>query len=52
MLRLNSEVAYDATNIVIWALIAVCVMAGMWEVAFVLGGMKVLGTGRGASKQV
>ena len=52
LLRLNSEVAYDATNIVIWSLIAVCVMAGMWELAFVLGGMKVLGTGRGASKQI
>ena len=51
-LRLSSEVAYDATNVLLWSFIAVCVAAGMWEVAFILGGMKVLGTGRRASKQV
>lgn len=51
-LRLSSEVAYDATNVLLWSFIAVCVSAGMWEVAFILGGMKVMGTGRRASKQV
>lgn len=51
-LRLNTDVAYDATNVLLWGLIASCVAAGMWEIAFILGGMKVMGTGRRASKQV
>lgn len=50
-LRLSSELAYDATNVLIWVLIAACISAGMWEAAIILGGMKVLGTGRRASKQ-
>ena len=48
--RLNSEVAYDATNIVMWFLIAACVLAGAWEAALVLGGLKALGTGRRAAR--
>ena len=48
--RLNSEVAYDATNIVMWFLIAGCVLMGAWEAALVLGGLKALGTGRRASR--
>lgn len=51
-LRLETQVAYDATNVVVWGLIAICIMAGMWEVAFVLGGVKLLGNGRGASKSM
>ncbi len=48
--RLNSEVAYDATNILMWFLIVGCVLLGAWEAALILGGLKALGTGRRASK--
>lgn len=48
--RLNSEVAYDATNILMWFLIVGCVLMGAWEAGLVLGGLKALGTGRRASK--
>lgn len=51
-IRLSSEAAYDATNMFLWGLIAACMAAGMWEVAFILGGLKVLGSGRGASRGV
>lgn len=48
--RLNSEVAYDATNILMWFLIVGCVLMGAWEASLVLGGLKALGSGRRASK--
>lgn len=48
--RLNSEVAYDATNILMWFLIVTCVLMGAWEAGLVLGGLKALGTGRRAAK--
>jgi hypothetical protein len=48
--RLNSEVAYDATNILMWFLIVGCVLMGAWEAGLVLGGLKALGTGRRAAK--
>jgi hypothetical protein len=48
--RLNSEVAYDATNILMWFLIVACVVMGAWEAGLILGGLKALGTGRRAAK--
>jgi len=48
--RLNSEVAYDATNILMWFLIVGCVLMGAWEAGLVLGGLKALGTGRRSAK--
>ncbi len=48
--RLNSEVAYDATNILMWFLIVGCVLVGAWEAGIILGGLKALGTGRRAAK--
>lgn len=48
--RLDSEVAYDATNILMWAFLAACLAAGWWEAAVVLGGLKALGTGRRAAR--
>ena len=49
--RLGSEVAYDATPILMWLLIMAAMMAGSWELAAVLGGLKMLGSGKRAAKQ-
>jgi len=49
--RLDSEVAYDATPIVLWLLIVLAMAMGSWELAAVLGGLKLLGSGRRAAKQ-
>lgn len=48
--RLDTDVAYDATPILMWILIAMCVAAGWWEAAAVLGGLKALGSGRRAAR--
>jgi len=48
--RLDSEVAYDATDVLMWFFIVSCLAAGWWEAAFVLGGLKALGTGRRAAR--
>ena len=48
--RLDSEVAYDATSLLMWLFIAVSMGAGLWEISAVLGGLKALGTGRRSSK--
>ena len=50
IIRLNSEVAYDATNLLMWAFLVACLAAGWWEAAAVLGGLKALGTGRRAAR--
>jgi len=49
--RLDSEVAYDATSLVMWLFIAVSMGAGFWEVSLILGGLKALGNGRRSSAQ-
>lgn len=49
--RLDSEVAYDATAILMWISILIAAGFGAYELAAVLGGLKVLGSGRRASKQ-
>jgi len=49
--RLDSEVAYDATAILIWILMLACLAGGAYEVAAVLGGLKMLASGRHATKQ-
>jgi hypothetical protein len=51
LIRLDSEVAYDATAIFLWLLIAVCIGMGAWEIAAALGGLKLLGSGRRAARQ-
>lgn len=48
---LASEAAYDVTNLAMWLTILVAMGAGWWQLAAVLGGMKVLATGRSAAKQ-
>jgi hypothetical protein len=49
--RLDSEVAYDATSLLMWLFIAVSMGAGFWEVSLILGGLKALGNGRRSSLQ-
>ena len=49
--RLDSEVAYDATSVMMWIFILVAAGFGAYEVAAVLGGLKALSGGRRASKQ-
>jgi len=48
--RLDSEVAYDATHILMWILLACALVIGWWEAAVVIGGLKALGSGRRASR--
>jgi len=49
--RLDSEVAYDATSILMWIAMLVCLGFGAYEVAAVLGGLKMLASGSRATKQ-
>jgi hypothetical protein len=49
--RLGSDVAYDVTPLAMWILIAVAIGMGAWELAAVLGGLKLLGSGRRAARQ-
>jgi hypothetical protein len=51
IIRLDSDVAYDGTNVFLWILILVSLGAGAYEIAVILGGLKWLGYGRRASKQ-
>lgn len=48
---LKSEAAYDATALAIWLIILMALFAGWWQLAAVMGGMKVLAGGRRAAKQ-
>jgi hypothetical protein len=48
--RLDSEVSYDATNLFMWAVLVACLAAGWFEAAMVLGGLKMLGSGRRATR--
>jgi hypothetical protein len=49
--RLNSEVAYDATSIIMWVLMLACLAGGAYEIAMAIGGLKMLASGRSATKQ-
>lgn len=50
-IMLKSEAAYDATAIVMWLIILIAMMAGWWQLAAIMGGMKVLSGGKRAAKQ-
>lgn len=50
-IQLKSEAAYDVTALALWLIILIALMAGWWQMAAVLGGMKVLSGGRRASRQ-
>ncbi|MFI3221172.1 MAG: hypothetical protein QX189_18965, partial [Methylococcales bacterium] len=49
--RLDSEVAYDATTVIMWIAIAIATGMGFYELAIILGGLKMLTGGSRASKQ-
>ena len=48
--RLDTDVSYDATNLFMWAVLIACLAAGWFEAAMVLGGLKMLGSGRRAAR--
>ena len=50
-IKLDTDAAYDTTNILMWLMILVTFGAGAHELALVLGGLKMLGTGARAAKQ-
>ncbi|MGF1727516.1 hypothetical protein [Photobacterium nomapromontoriensis] len=47
---LASDVSYDTTKALIWFLVAMCVVAGAWEVGAIVGGLQMLGTGRRSTR--
>lgn len=49
--RLDSDVAYDATNLFVWMLALVLIAAGAWEAGAVVAGLRALASGRRASRQ-
>lgn len=48
---LASEAAYDVTSLAMWLAIITAIGAGWWQLAAVVGGMKVLAGGRRAARQ-
>jgi hypothetical protein len=50
-ISLTSEAAYDVTNLAMWLAILTALGAGAWQLAAVMGGMKVLAGGRRAARQ-
>lgn len=48
---LASDAAYDVTNLAMWLAILAAIGAGWWQLAAVMGGMKVLAGGRRAARQ-
>lgn len=48
--RLDTEVAYDATDLLMYFFIIAALGAGYWELSLVLGALKALGSGRRSSR--
>jgi hypothetical protein len=48
---LKTDAAYDMTTVFMWLVILCCLSAGAWQLAAVLGGMKMLGRGNRAARQ-
>lgn len=51
LFKLGSETAYDYTSALMWGFVGLATIAGWWELAMVMGGIKLLSSGRRASKQ-
>lgn len=49
--HLDSDVAYDATPIFMWVVILAALATGSYELAAVMGGLKMFASGRRAAKQ-
>lgn len=48
---LKTDAAYDMTAVFMWLVILCCLFAGAWQLAAILGGMKMLGRGSRAARQ-
>jgi hypothetical protein len=51
VIRLGTDVAYDATNVLTWILALVLLASGAWEASIVVAGLKALSGGRQAARQ-
>lgn len=51
IIRLNSEVAYDATHLLVWFIVMVCFLTGQTEIGAMLGLLETMKGGRRASRQ-
>jgi hypothetical protein len=51
IIRLGSDVAYDATNVLTWILALALLATGAWEASIVVAGLKALSGGRLAARQ-
>jgi hypothetical protein len=51
VIRLGTDVAYDATNVMTWMLALLLLAAGAWEASIVVAGLKALSSGRQAARQ-
>ena len=51
IIRLGSDVAYDATNTLTWALALILLAAGAWEAGLVVAGLKTIAGSRLAARQ-
>jgi GTPase SAR1 family protein len=51
IVRLNSEVAYDATHLLVWFIVMVCFLTGQTEIGAVLGMLETMKGGRRSSRQ-
>ncbi|KLV03649.1 hypothetical protein ABT56_18280 [Photobacterium aquae] len=49
-IQLESDVSYDTTRVLIWFMVALCVVAGAWEAGAVIGGLQMMGTGRRSTR--
>ncbi|MDD4913330.1 MAG: hypothetical protein PHP57_13640, partial [Sideroxydans sp.] len=50
IIRLGSDVAYDATGVLTWMLALVLLVGGMGEAAMVVAGLRMLSSGRLAAR--
>lgn len=50
-IRLDTKASYDVTAVFVYLVIAICAVGGWYELAFVVGGLKALSSGRGATRK-
>jgi hypothetical protein len=51
VIRLGSDVAYDATSIMTWLLVLLLVASGAWQAGMMVAGLRAIATGRRAARQ-
>lgn len=50
-IRLDTKASYDMTSVLVYLIIAAAAVGGWYELAVVMGGLKALSSGRGASRK-